>query len=173
MAEMLTRMNGLTYPIGGVWGLAEGLQRAPSTAPPKIRLNAVLNSVTRRGPFLGNNAGVIAMVYNGINSFIGYVRGKHDAANSIAAGALSGMLFKSTRGPRQMMISGSLVATIAGIWAVRLHAVNIRLVSVANFALLLGDPKGCLRVDPFFPYAASLISGLIAWRFESHPWVLL
>jgi import inner membrane translocase subunit TIM23 len=84
----------------------------------------VLNSVTRRGPFLGNNAGVIAMIYNGINSYIGYLRGKHDAANSIAAGALSGMLFKSTRGPRQMLISGSLVAAIAGGWAVRLHVLH-------------------------------------------------
>ena len=119
---MLTRWK-TDHQIGGVWGLAEGLQRTPATAPPKIRLNAVLNSVTRRGPFLGNNAGVVAMIYNGINSFIGYVRGKHDAANSIAAGALSGMLFKSTRGPRQMLISGGLVATVAGIWAVRLQAV--------------------------------------------------
>lgn len=105
---------------GGAWGLAEGLQRTGVAAPPKIRLNAVLNSVTRRGPFLGNNAGVIAMIYNGINSYIGYLRGKHDAANSVAAGALSGMLFKSTRGPRQMLISGGLVAVVAAVWAVRL-----------------------------------------------------
>lgn len=132
------------HPIGGVWGLAEGLQRTPVTAPPKIRLNAVLNSVTRRGPFLGNNAGVVAMIYNGINSFIGYVRGKHDATNSIAAGALSGMLFKSTRGPRQMMISGGLVATVAGVWAVRLHAAIPRLISIANRALLAGDAKSSL-----------------------------
>ena len=42
-------------------------------------------------------AGVVAMVYNGANSTLGYYRGKHDAANSVVAGALSGMLFKSTR----------------------------------------------------------------------------
>ena len=41
----------------------------------------MLNAVTRRGPFLGNSAGVIAMVYNGFNSFIGHMRGKHDSAN--------------------------------------------------------------------------------------------
>lgn len=79
----------------------------------------MLNAVTRRGPFLGNSAGVIAMVYNGFNSYIGYMRGKHDSANSIVAGALSGMLFKSTRGIRPMMISGGIVATVAGAWAVR------------------------------------------------------
>lgn len=116
--------TGVTYltalSIGGAWGLAEGINRLPPSAPPKLRLNSILNSVTRRGPFLGNSAGVLAMVYNGINSFIGHYRGKHDAANSVAAGALSGMLFKSTRGLRPMMISGGLVAGAAGAWAVRL-----------------------------------------------------
>lgn len=113
---------GTTYlaalTLGGAWGLAEGLNKTPSTAPPKIRLNGVLNSVTRRGPFLGNSAGVVAMVYNGFNSAIGYARGKHDSANSVAAGALSGMMFKSTRGVKPMMISGGIVASIAGAWAV-------------------------------------------------------
>lgn len=111
-----TYLTALT--IGGAWGLAEGLKKTPHTAPPKLRLNSVLNSITRRGPFLGNSAGVVAMVYNGINSTIGYARGKHDAANSIVAGALSGMIFKSTRGVKPMMISGGIVASIAGLWAV-------------------------------------------------------
>ena len=112
----VTYLSALTF--GGTWGLIEGLRRSPASAPPKLRLNSVLNSVTRRGPFLGNSAGVIAMVYNGINSTIGYYRGRHDSANSIVAGALSGMLFKSTRGIRPMMISGGLVASAAGAWAV-------------------------------------------------------
>lgn len=112
-----TYLTALT--LGGAWGLVEGLNKTPASAPPKLRLNSVLNSITRRGPFLGNSAGVVAMVYNGMNSMLGYARGKHDAANSIAAGALSGMLFKSTRGLKPMMISGGIVASIAGGWAVR------------------------------------------------------
>lgn len=62
----------------------EGLRKAPAGAPPKIRLNAVLNAVTRRGPFLGNSAGVIALVYNGINSYIGYARGKRECIQAEA-----------------------------------------------------------------------------------------
>ena len=58
------------------------------------------------------------MVYNGVNSTIGYYRGRHDSVNSIVAGAISGMLFKSTRGLRPMLISGGLVAGAAGMWAV-------------------------------------------------------
>ncbi|KAK3943003.1 mitochondrial import inner membrane translocase subunit tim23 [Diplogelasinospora grovesii] len=113
--------TGVTYlaalTLGGLWGVQEGLRRSAGQ-PPKLRLNSVLNAVTRRGPFLGNSAGVVAIAYNCINSYIGYVRGKHDAANSIAAGALSGMLFKCTRGIRPMLISGGIVASVAGVWAV-------------------------------------------------------
>lgn len=114
--------TGVTYlsalSLGGAWGVVEGLNRLPPTAPPKLRMNSVLNAVTRRGPFLGNSAGVVAMIYNGINSTIGYYRGKHDSFNSITAGALSGMIFKSTRGVRPMLISGGIVGSIAGAWAV-------------------------------------------------------
>lgn len=113
--------TGVTYltalSIGGAWGLAEGLNRLPSTAPPKLRLNSALNAITRRGPFLGNSAGVMAMMYNGINSTIGYYRGKHDSFNSVVAGAISGAVFKSTRGLRPMMISSGIVASVAGTWA--------------------------------------------------------
>lgn len=113
--------TGITYlaalGVGGAWGAQEGLRRSVGQ-PPKLRLNSVLNAVTRRGPFLGNSGGVVAIVYNLANSYFGYLRGKHDAANSIAAGTLSGMLFKSTRGLRPMMVSGAIVGSVAGVWAV-------------------------------------------------------
>ena len=111
----VTYLSGLA--IGGAWGLQEGLRRSAGQSP-KLRLNSVLNAVTRRGPFLGNSAGTVAITYNCINSLVGYFRGKHDAANSVVAGVLSGMVFKSTRGLRPMMISGGLVGGVAGIWAV-------------------------------------------------------
>lgn len=127
-SDDLSYGTGTTYltalSIGGAWGLIEGLRKTPISAPPRLRLNGVLNSITRRGPFLGNSAGVLAMVYNGINSTLGHFRGKHDAANSILAGALSGMLFKSTSGLRPMMISGGIVAGVAGAWAVRSYLLN-------------------------------------------------
>ncbi|KAK4123449.1 Tim17-domain-containing protein [Parathielavia appendiculata] len=110
-----TYLAGLT--IGGAWGLQEGLRKSVGESP-KLRLNSVLNSVTRRGPFLGNSAGVVAICYNCINSYLGYLRGKNDAANTIVAGVLSGMLFKSTRGLRPMMISGGIVGSVAGAWAI-------------------------------------------------------
>lgn len=113
--------TGITYlaalSLGGAWGLKDGLQKSVGQ-PPKLRMNAILNGMTRRGPFLGNSAGVVAIVYNCVNSLIGMVRGKHDAANTVAAGVLSGMVFKSTRGARSMMISGGVVGSVAGVWAI-------------------------------------------------------
>ncbi|KAI5787008.1 Tim17/Tim22/Tim23/Pmp24 family-domain-containing protein [Peziza echinospora] len=114
--------TGTTYLLalttGGAWGAIEGLRKSPPNAPPKLKLNSVLNAVTRRGPFMGNNAGVIALAYNIINSGIGAIRGKHDAANSVLAGALAGAVWKSTRGPRAMAIAGGLSGLAAGAWAV-------------------------------------------------------
>ncbi|QPH12732.1 hypothetical protein C2857_005015 [Epichloe festucae Fl1] len=113
--------TGITYlaalSLGGVWGLKDGLQKSVGQ-PPKLRMNAILNGMTRRGPFLGNSAGVVAIVYNCVNSLIGIARGKHDAANTVIAGLLSGMVFKSTRGARSMMISGGVVGSVAGVWAI-------------------------------------------------------
>ncbi len=90
--------TGTTYlaalSMGGAWGFVEGVSRSPPSAPPKLKLNSILNGMTRRGPFLGNSAAVIAMVYNGLNSTIGYARGKHDTVNSVLAGSLSGAIFK-------------------------------------------------------------------------------
>lgn len=149
--------TGTTYlaalGIGGAWGMVEGLNKMPPSAPPKLRLNGVLNSITRRGPFLGNSAGVIAMTYNGVNSLIGYYRGKHDTANSIVAGALSGMIFKSTRGVKPMMVSGGLVASVAGAWAVSYLAREMRtlLIVYRSFAKLSQTnlPFECHSRRPF------------------------
>ena len=112
----MTRDIGLSF--GGLWGLAEGTRGPNSNV--KLRINTVLNSVTRRGPLVGNSCGILgsyiiqaslfitwslliltvswllAMGYNGINGVITTIRGRHDAVNNIAAGALVGAIFKST-----------------------------------------------------------------------------
>ena len=100
--------------VGGVWGLREGVRRPLAVSNTRLRINSVLNSVTRRGTFIGNSAGVVgvsiqrlvssapdsylrlALVYNGINSSIDHWRGRHDAVGSMVAGALTGAIYKST-----------------------------------------------------------------------------
>jgi import inner membrane translocase subunit TIM23 len=52
-----TYLAGLT--LGGAVGLAEGVRKGAGSPNMKIRLNTTLNSITRRGPGLGNSVGVI------------------------------------------------------------------------------------------------------------------
>ncbi|BFZ55449.1 Mitochondrial import inner membrane translocase subunit tim23 [Savitreella phatthalungensis] len=113
--------TGTTYltclGLGGAYGLVEGLRNSRPNDSFRLRLNTVLNSVTRRGPFLGNNGAVVAVLYNIVNSAIGNARGKHDAANSVASGFLAGVLFKSTRGLRPALNAGGIAGAAALIWS--------------------------------------------------------
>ncbi|KAG0089354.1 Mitochondrial import inner membrane translocase subunit tim23 [Podila epicladia] len=119
-SDDLTYGTGLTYitglGMGGAFGMYEGLKSSPSPAL-KIRVNTVLNSMTRRGPFIGNSAGVMALMYNGINGAIARGRGQYDPINSVVAGAVTGAVFKSTAGLRAAGSAGGICAVLAGIWA--------------------------------------------------------
>jgi len=47
--------------LGGAWGVREGARRPLAVSNTRLRINSVLNSVTRRGTFIGNSAGVMGM----------------------------------------------------------------------------------------------------------------
>lgn len=89
-----TYLSGLA--IGGLWGLREGAFRPLGTASStKLRINSILNACTRRGTFMGNSLGVLALFYNAVNATIDSYRGQHDLAGGLAAGAISGALFRA------------------------------------------------------------------------------
>lgn len=102
--------------LGGLSGLSRGIQAIPPNATGKLKLNTILNSVTKRGPFLGNSAGILALSYNIINSTIDALRGKHDTVGSIGAGALTGALFKSSKGLKPMGYASGLMAGACAVW---------------------------------------------------------
>jgi len=110
-----TYLSGLA--LGGVWGLREGFGRPLATPSSRLRLNAILNAITRRGSWMGNSAGVLALVYNGFNSSIDHLRGKHDIWGSMVAGGLSGALFKCTAGVRPMVAAATLMTGAAATWS--------------------------------------------------------
>ncbi|KAG8921322.1 Mitochondrial import inner membrane translocase subunit tim23 [Tulasnella sp. 417] len=113
--------TGTTYlaglGVGGLWGFREGAFRPLAVSNSRLRINSILNSVTRRGTFIGNSAGVLALIYNGINSSIDAWRGKHDQWGSMAAGGITGALFKSTAGVRPMFAAATLMTGLAGGWS--------------------------------------------------------
>jgi len=108
-------LSGLA--LGGVWGLREGARRPLAASNARLRINSILNSVTRRGTFIGNSAGVLALVYNGINSTIDSFRGRHDTLGSIAAGGLTGAIYKSTAGVRPALAAATFASALAGLWS--------------------------------------------------------
>jgi len=110
-----TYLSGLA--LGGAWGFREGSTRKLAVSNSRLRINSILNSVTRRGSFLGNSAGVLALIYNAINSSIDSYRGRHDAYGSMAAGGLTGALFKSTAGIRPAVAAATIMTGAAGIWS--------------------------------------------------------
>ena len=110
--------------LGGLLGFQHGIRTLPPNAPGKVQLNHILNNITKRGPFLGNNAGVLALTYNIIDSSLDGVRGKHDDVNSVVAGALAGALFRSSRGLKPMAYSSVLMAGAAGLWCGIKHSLK-------------------------------------------------
>ncbi|EIW68624.1 hypothetical protein TREMEDRAFT_23453, partial [Tremella mesenterica DSM 1558] len=111
-----TYLSGLA--LGGMWGFREGLVRPLGNKPSfKLRLNSVLNGCTRRGSFMGNSLGVLAIFYNLSNSSLDAIRGKHDVFNALGAAALSGGIYKATAGVRPAMVGAGLMTAAAGAWS--------------------------------------------------------
>lgn len=64
-------------------------------ATSKLFVNSVLNSCSRHGPALGNQAAILTLFYCVFKGAAGTVRGTDDVFNSTAGGLLSGSLYKS------------------------------------------------------------------------------
>ncbi|KAL9938426.1 hypothetical protein V8E36_003049 [Tilletia maclaganii] len=109
-------LSGLAF--GGLIGMREGLFRPIGVDNPtfRLRLNTVLNAVTRRGTSLGNNGGCLALMYNLAELGISTARGVADPFSSVGAAGLTGVLFRSTAGIRPALISGAVFAGAGAAW---------------------------------------------------------
>lgn len=107
---------GLSLLFGSSYGFFESIGKIQPGSSFKLQLNTILNNITKRGPFIGNHAGILAMNYNFINSGLDYYRSKHDDYNTLAAGALTGALFKSTKGLKPMFYASGLCTVGAAAW---------------------------------------------------------
>eukprot|EP00042_Codosiga_hollandica_P051578 m.636340 g.636340 ORF g.636340 m.636340 type:complete len:211 (-) comp58308_c0_seq1:165-797(-) len=104
------------HAIGGPWGLYEGL-RHPEATSARLKINTVLNGITKRGPMVGNSFAILALVYNGTNGVLETARGGEiDSYNTVAAAALTGAIFKSTAGVRPMVTATVLGSGLALAW---------------------------------------------------------
>ncbi len=106
-----TYLTGLA--IGGVWGTLEGLSH-PESKTKRLRINAVLNSCTRRGPFLANNLGILALMYNFAQyGLVEATNRPYDLYSAVAAAAASGYLFRASAGPRSALAASLMCSLVA------------------------------------------------------------
>ena len=107
-------LSGLV--VGSTWGLYEGVRR-PDGKTLRLRMNGVLNGVTRRGPFTGNSLGVLALLYTSWEHTLCKVTKKEDSiVNKVTAASLTGVTFKCTAGVRLMATGGVLGAALSGLY---------------------------------------------------------
>lgn len=104
------------HAVGGTWGFVEGI-RHPAATTTRLKINTVLNAVTKRGPALGNAAGVVACMFGGINYGLNELR-EDDDINGIVSAVGAGALFKCTAGPRAIALASTTAGVLYVMYAV-------------------------------------------------------
>ena len=82
--------TGITYltflGLGGAWGLVSpfSTSQLKTLTSPRLKYNAILNSVTAKGPFVANNAAILALMYNLVHGALIKGRGgKWDVGSAV------------------------------------------------------------------------------------------
>ncbi|GAB2269206.1 hypothetical protein Dimus_004134 [Dionaea muscipula] len=124
--ENLTYYTGCGYLAGAVSGAGKGLVEGVRAFEPgdttKLRINRVLNASGHAGRVLGNRAGVIGLMFAGLESGIVAVRDTDDVINSVVAGLGTGALYKAASGPRSAAVAGAIGGLAAGLAVAAKHA---------------------------------------------------
>ncbi|PWA42585.1 Mitochondrial inner membrane translocase subunit Tim17/Tim22/Tim23/peroxisomal protein PMP24 [Artemisia annua] len=117
--ENLTYYTGIGYLSGAVFGARkgsiEGVKAFEIGDTLKLRVNRVLNAGSLSGRMIGNRAGVIGLLYAGMESGMVAVRDVDDVFNSLAAGLGTGALFKVASGVRSAAFAGAIGGIAVGV----------------------------------------------------------
>lgn len=97
-------MAGACY--GGLNGLRISLSETKDLKG-KVKFSQVLTLVTKQGASSANVVGVVALMYSLFGLGISWGRGTEDELNTIAAGTLTGLLYKSSAGIPKMLRGGA------------------------------------------------------------------
>ncbi|KAK7140693.1 hypothetical protein R3I94_013086 [Phoxinus phoxinus] len=103
--------------FGAVNGLRMGLSDTRNLAWSKPRNVQILNMVTRQGATWANTLGSVALLYSAFGVIIEKARGVEDDLNTIVAGTMTGVLYKSPGGLRGAARGGLVGLTLSGLYA--------------------------------------------------------
>ncbi|XP_064458441.1 mitochondrial import inner membrane translocase subunit Tim23-like [Ornithodoros turicata] len=108
-------MTGAAF--GGITGFYRGLKETNLAGHTgSIRRTQMLNYITKGGAGSANILGVIAVMYSGFGVILSFARGADDELNTLAAGTLTGLLYKSTSGLRKCAIGGGVGLGLATLY---------------------------------------------------------
>uniref|UniRef100_A0A023GFU3 Putative mitochondrial import inner membrane transloc n=1 Tax=Amblyomma triste TaxID=251400 RepID=A0A023GFU3_AMBTT len=106
--------------FGGVTGFYRGLRETSLAGHTgSVRRTQMLNFITKGGAGSANVLGVIAVMYSGFGVLLSFARGADDELNTLAAGTLTGLLYKSSSGLRRCMMGGGVglgLAALCCLW---------------------------------------------------------
>lgn len=108
-------MTGAAF--GAVNGLRLGLKETQNMVWSKPKNVQILNMVTRQGAMWANTLGSLALLYSAFGVIIEKSRGAEDDLNTVAAGTMTGMLYKSTAGLRGMARGGLAGLALTSVYA--------------------------------------------------------
>lgn len=93
------------FACGGAYGIVEGFA-ATFNIRGRVRVTQIFNHFLKRGRYLGNTLGVVALLYCSTGVLFHLARGgKDDAWNTIAAGGVTGLMMESSKGlPRSTKV---------------------------------------------------------------------
>ncbi|KAL7890285.1 hypothetical protein AOLI_G00025430 [Acnodon oligacanthus] len=108
-------MTGALF--GAINGFRMGLSETKNMAWSKPRNVQVLNLVTRQGATWANTLGSLALLYSVLGVVVEKARGAEDDLNTVAAGTMTGMLYKSPGGVRGAVRGGVVGLVLSGLYA--------------------------------------------------------
>jgi import inner membrane translocase subunit TIM23 len=102
--------------VGGLAGFYNGIQAtriAQQTG--KLRRTQILNHVMKQGAGTANTLGTIAVFYAAFGVLLSQFR-DDDEINTVGAGTLTGLLYKSTAGLRKCAIGGGVGLGVSSLY---------------------------------------------------------
>lgn len=79
-------------------------------------LHRLLNHVMKQGSATANTLGSITVMYSAFGVLLQFARGEDDEANTVLAGAATGLLYKSTAGLKRCAIGGGVGLAVSGLY---------------------------------------------------------
>jgi len=101
--------------IGGANGFYAGLQ-ATENLTGSAKRTQMINFVAKRTASWAQMSGVLALMYSASAIILTKARGHDDELNTVAAGTISGLLFKSTAGARGCMKGGAVGLGVTALY---------------------------------------------------------